>query len=183
MLPQAHRNRSLSGASARLVPTRPGWTLGPRLMLHHLPCTEQWPGDSSSILKQLRATELRPQGRVLPQVTKVYGNSWIHLLSHKTGRRKSLLLKNNNNKKSAQVLQNKTACHTWNVIKAGFQWEHGRPPHASHHNDPREKQKWWVGEETRSVIPENSLQEKKILKKWNIHVSYLQSPPTTIILF
>lgn len=37
ILPQAHQNQPLSGASARLVHTRPGWTLSPHLMLHHLP--------------------------------------------------------------------------------------------------------------------------------------------------
>ena len=123
--------------------------------------------------------------RNVPQVTWIYWHSCVHLLSKKPGEENHYFLKRKQKQKSARVLQKKTASHTWNVTRMGFQLKHGKPlmsvtamtlDSAPSSVLGRAKQKRWAdkrGECHSTRIP--YLRKERL----NIHVSYLQSPPTT----
>lgn len=124
--------------------------------------------------------------RNAPQVTRIYWRSCVHLLSKKPGEGNHYFLKRKQKQKSARVLQKKTASHTWNVTRMGFQLKHGKPlmsvtamtlDSAPSFVLGRAKQKWWADKQGQVSFNKNSLLKKRKIEHSRFLFTITPPPP------
>lgn len=147
-------------------------------------------GTVGSILKQSEARGLCPQQQVMPQVIPSYWKPRIHVLPQKKpgeGNHYFLKKEQKQTKSNQPRDSKKTACHTWNVTKTGFQLKHGKTlsrqllqglwNSAQSLVLGKAKRKWWAAEGGGEVsFNKNSLKEKKT-KTEHSHFLFTITPP------